>query len=385
MARLLPRVLANIVHDSLEVRLESVYAFSGFAFALNPYNKAPQISRSLRYSLQTLIGNNSKKQGNTPYAASLLKIVEDAALKSKPTHFGQSPCWALTLVSSMIIILDYTLFFHPYCVKLCFSMLYNAANHKRPGIRALHSHLWKLLIWAFRRIPTLVNEEELGDVDVVDIRKRALKVLRQENKNDIGLAFVSSLLQQDTSLDVIDPWPDSVEDALGIVQDMLRSSDNDTRRNGVSIFRKLFTLNDEPIIPTHPSRQLLCRKLFDGSLLNVNVNSLSGVAHSFPIFMPESVRQLTNEEVYDNWSSAVSVWVSIALVSLQQSELELSVCCFLLLKQPLLSTLTGSYTFYVDLAARDIRSTMRWPYSYIKSIRIIKQHSNDRPTAARCF
>lgn len=351
MAKLLSRVLANIVNDSLEVRLASVHALSGFAFALNPYNEPPQVSLSLRYALRTLIGNDSKKQGNTPYAASLSKVVENAVSKSKPTHFGQSPCWALTLVSSMIIILDYTLFFHPYCVKLCFSTLYHAANHKRSGVRALHSHVWKVLIWAFRRVPALVNKEELGDVDVVDIRKRALKVLRQESKNDIGLAFVSSLLQQDTSLDIVDSWPDSVQNALDIVQDMLRSSDNDTRRNGVSIFRKLFTSNDELVVPTHQSRQLLCRKLFDGSLLNVNVNGLSDVVHSFPTTMPESVRQLTNEEVYDNWSSAVSAWVAIALVSLQPSELELSVCRFLLLKQSVLTTSTGSYTFYVDIPA----------------------------------
>lgn len=332
MTKLLPRVLKYIIDDSLDVRLEAVYALSGFAFALHSWNQTPEVSRSLRRAVQTLIGNDSKKPENAPYATLLLKVVEDAASKSKPTHFAQSPCWALTLISSMIIILDYTIFFRPYCVKLCFSTLYQAANHKRPGIRALHSHIWKLLIWAYLRIPASVDKEELRDVDVVDIRKRALKVLRQETKNDIRLAFVASLLQSTTSLDVIDSWSESVESALDIVQDMLRSSDSDTRHNGVLVFSRLFAQNGEVVDLERKTRHLFCRKLFDGSLLNVNVNSLHDVVRSFPTFTPESVRCLTNEEVYDNWKSAVSTWVAITLISLRQPEPELSVSYPFLLK-----------------------------------------------------
>jgi hypothetical protein len=333
------------------VRLESVYALSGFAFALISCNQTPEVPRSLRRAFQKLISNDFKKQENMSYATLLPKVVEDACSKSKPTHFGHSPCWALTLISSMIIILDYTIFFRPFYVKLCFSTLYQAANHKRPGVRGLHSHVWKLLIWAYLRIPASVDKEELGDVDIADTRKRALKVLRQESKSDIRLAFVASLLQITPSLDVVDSRPESVESALDIVQDMLRSTDSDTRHNGVSVFSRLFVSNDEVVDLEHHTRHLLCRKLFDGSLLNININGLNDVVRSFPPFTLESVRCLTNEEVYDNWKSAVSTWVAITLVSLRQPELELSVSYPFLLKQCQLSILTGPCTFYVDLIA----------------------------------
>lgn len=351
MAILLPHVLAHVIDRSLDVRLESVYALSGFTFALNSCNQTPEVSRSLRRAVQRLISNDFKKQENMSYAKLLPKIVEDAGSKSKPTHFGQSPCWALTLISSIIIILDYTIFFRPYYVKLCFSTLYQAANHKHPGVRGLHSHVWKLLIWAYLRIPASVDKEELGDVDIADTRKRALKVLRQESKGDIRLAFVASLLQSAPSLDVVNSWPESVEGALDIVQEMLRSSDSDTRRNAVTVFSRLFVLNDEVIDLEHHTRHLLCRKLFDGSLLNININGLNDVVRSFPTFTPDSVRCLTNEEVYDNWKSAVSTWVAITLVSLRQPELELSVSHPSPLKQCQLSILTGRRTLYVDLIA----------------------------------
>lgn len=331
MEILLPRVLKHVIDGSLDVRLESVYAVSGFAFALHSCNQTPEASRSLRRAVQKLISNDFKKQENMSYATLLPKVVEDACSKSKPTHLGQSPCWALTLISSMIIILDYTIFFRPFYVKLCFSTLYQAANHKRPGVRGLHSHVWKLLIWAYLRIPASVDQEELGDVDIADTRKRALKVLRQESKSDIRLAFVASLLQSTSPLDVVDSWPESVESALDIIQDMLRCTDSETRRNGVSVFSRLFVSNDEVVDLKHRTRHLLCRKLFDGSLLNTNISGLNVVVHSFPPFTPESVRCLTNEEVYDNWKSAVSTWVAITLVSLRQPELELSVSCPFLL------------------------------------------------------
>ncbi|KAF8628189.1 hypothetical protein AX15_004051 [Amanita polypyramis BW_CC] len=324
LANLLPFVLDCIVDGSPEVRLQSAYALGGLAYAVTLTNRTPELCRSVHHVVQTFINNHQKKRKYMQQGISLLKIVEDAVTIIRPTNSGQTPCWALTVISSIIVLLDCTLFFHPHCVKLCFSVLSQAAHHKRSAVRALHCHIWKLLIWAYLRIPSSVENDKVRKIDVSDIKKRAFKVVAQETKDDIGVAFVASLLREGRTLKVTDLLAEDIENALRIARDMLRSSDSNTRRNGVSLFGRLFKSNEEDATSEQPKDQLLCQSLFDGSLLNVDINTLGGVVSSFRTFVPESVRQLTNGEIYDNWKSVVSVWVAAAQVSLREPESDLS-------------------------------------------------------------
>ncbi|KAK2465736.1 hypothetical protein APHAL10511_002280 [Amanita phalloides] len=326
LVTLLPFVLEHIVSDSLDLRLSSVYALSGFAFAVNACKEPCETCGSIRQTTQAFVERHFEKPGNILDAASLPNIVQVAASNRNPTHLGQGPGWALTFVSSMIILWDYTIFFRPYCVKFCFSTLFQAAHHKRSIVRTLHSHVWKLLIWAYLRIPDAVDKGELGDVEVADIKRRSFKVLRQETKTDIATAFVASLLQDGRTLTVVHPLDESLENALGIVRDMLRSLDSDTRRVGVSLFNRLLGSSYESNagLSEHHINGLRCQMLFDGTLLDGDLKRQSGVVQSIPNITPELVRQLTNEEIYESWKPIVSVWAAAALVSLKESESALS-------------------------------------------------------------
>ncbi|KAM6493968.1 hypothetical protein JOM56_010329 [Amanita muscaria] len=315
---LLSDVLSHTLSEPLDVRLVSVYALSGYASAMK-HSGATETGRSVRRAVKVFVEDQHKKRKDEPNGNSLGKIIEDSMSSSKPC-----PCWALTLISSLIIIFDCTLFFHPHFVKLVFSTLLQTTHHNRSAVRALHPHIWKLLIWAYLRIPTSVDKEEFGNVDALDIKERTFKVVAQDINYDIGIAFVSCLLQDDRTLDGIYVLPDQVENALAIVRDMMCSPDDAVRQSALALFRKLYGLTEEDYAPTRAKEQLCYEKLFDGSLLSVNITALGDLVRSIPSFTLENTRQLTNEEIYNHWRSIVSVWVAAVKVSIQGSDSQLS-------------------------------------------------------------
>ncbi|KAF8636204.1 hypothetical protein AX17_003691 [Amanita inopinata Kibby_2008] len=331
LSDLLSIILNHLVNDSADIRLQAVYALSGFAFALRASDGAfKEALQSICSTIRTFIDCQYDKSSNGPQGALLPDIIVDAMSSKMLTRAGHGPCYALVLVSSLIVLLGHAAFFHAHCMKLIFTTLSLAVHHKRSSIRGLHVHVWKTLIWAYVRISTTEDDGDIDNVSLSDIKERAFRVVAQESRNDIGVALVMSLLGDSQTIVHVGASTDPIGNAYKVVKNMLSSPDPKIRQTGFSLFERVLNGTGKsmemgiPLARRSQGNWLLSQILFDGSLLNVNVDALHVIIPSIPPISVDMVRQLNSQEICDNWGASMDLWLAAAQIMLAKSEFQFS-------------------------------------------------------------
>ena len=297
--------------DDLDVRLAAVHALSGFAHCkhnLIDTSLTTPVFYQTAAAIHTYLTQEHSKT-LTP-DNSLPLVVKSAIFDDSRFWKKKGPSFAISLVSALVILLDYQIFTSPRSLKLVFFVIQATAGSLWKRV-AVHSELWKMLLWSFSRIPS--NDEDLkysmpNGQDIEgwnDTRERAYRVLKQEVRDGIGVAFVAVLLHSQTD------GRREIGKALEIIEDMLKCDGLSERADAVLLLERLVNDIGAPLHDSGGERKLYVRfseELINGSLVYKTFRDLSiqpTVTHI------GHIQPLSEAEALSFWDQLSEMWSSI--------------------------------------------------------------------------
>ena len=258
-----------------------------------------------------------------PTSCRKLPPLLDAAVSSKNFgNIGENSPWALTIVSSFVILLGPSLFSHQGPLKLVMNIAQKALRH-RPG-RDLNPHVWRTFIWSMTEL--YIQRISAGEEDM-EIVQRCVLILKQALHGGLGAALITSLVDA-TPSDFLNKsalgW--AIHSVSDIIHDMLSSKYQDIRDEACRILGCLMR-GTEPTSNTlrencRTADSLLSRFLFDGSLLRADCLQIEEMARSTSMFSP---RCLSQEEILAHWHQILSCFVLVIRNSFKGGEACLAV------------------------------------------------------------
>ncbi len=308
--------MAQLNADVLDVRLEAVFTLSAFAFskfsssstsAFPCYEIAEKIIKYVE-------GQSLQYKALPP--DNLLPAIVKSAFSDGDREFWQRKglFFGISLASAISVLLDYRIFTSPRSLKLVFLVLALVAGRKwRNGVA--HTEMWKILIWAFSRIPT--SEQDLEDKMAQeqgldgwsDTREKAYRLLKQEVKNGLGVSLVKVLLRcvRHGKRDSRD-----VEKAIAIIEDLLVQGEDDSKRDAVLMLDRLMSDIGAPLLSRTVKEVefeiIYSKDLLDGALFGKHWREVTVRPTMAAV---EDIQPLCEEEVSAFWDQLSKCWVSI--------------------------------------------------------------------------
>jgi hypothetical protein len=336
LSELLPSILPHLLSPSFEDRLHVAHALGGFVLAKIATPSSSDIHGTISRHVGSFIDAQSSKFTSTRYGARLATLLTAALAVENPSHPGHGPSWALTVLASLTVLSDSSLFSHPRSLRLIFPPLAQAQTHNHRSVRSLVPHVWKCFIWDFLRMSPEECQGEATRSSHVDspinFEERAFLVVKQELRGGIGVALVNSLLEQSEALGHSAPrfGGDRTARALTVVKDMVCSEDKATHDQGLSLLTRLVGAIGSPCITipkqaTWNCNKILAQSLFDGTILNTRWKDLSAAVHTIHDCETDEVRQLSEQEIVQHWDALTSIWIKCVEESLQGTSFQLSV------------------------------------------------------------
>lgn len=238
----------------------------------------------------------------------------NAAITDDPAWRGKGPAFAIGVTSCIVVLLGHLFFSSPRSLKLVFSVLRLCAGHRRDNIRAIHPEMWRLLIWAFARIPiTFDPQERPGNQSLrQDTRGPAFCVVRQELKHGIGTGLIDVLRRANGAGKQRE---EDVARVLGVVADLVKSDHVPSRDAGSAILCRLIASIGSPSLDRkHEGERRdvrFSRALIDGQLLSKSTREIRLTATETDTLIPE-LPPLSEEEVNHHWTPLSDIWVFVA-------------------------------------------------------------------------
>lgn len=265
-------------------------------------------TRDISHHVRSFIDSQSSKHKSVQTKARLPDIIMSALTANNPSHLNEGPKWAISVISSMIILLDASLFSHPRSLKLILPSLAQTLVHQRHFIQSLQPSAWKLLVWAFSRIT--LESRVAGDDDppIPDTAEPAFLIVKQELGGGIGSALISALLG---SADNDDMYFKPVAKALGVIEEMVWGSCISKQNEGLStltcLLRSFGTSAKES--QKWDRNSILDRALVDGSILQAKWDRPQTAITTSGEFKFDGVRQLSEGEIVQHWDTLLAIWI----------------------------------------------------------------------------
>jgi hypothetical protein len=228
------------------------------------------------------------------------------------------PTWALTVLTSIIVLLDSSIFFRPRSIKFCLNLLAHAASHHHSDVVALHPHIWRILVWELSRIPT----ENFAESHVRQTnptkgpRSKVLKVIAQVLNEGIGIALVSVLLGSSDRESGSSADSDDIQRALKLVGTMVAGKDGANPDDGLLLLNRIVsaigTANHHTTVPAEEwaKNHLPAQAFLDGTILQCSLKKLGEVVQKVEAVSMGRVRQLSETEIVCHWDALAAIWVS---------------------------------------------------------------------------
>jgi hypothetical protein len=321
---LLPLVLGNLTSESVECRLQASHALGGFVLAkMDMLSSDDYPHKRVVRTLRSFVKEQCLKQ----HSLHLPGLIVDA-LSVVDSRKTKRPSWAMVVLASTIVLSDASIFFHPASLKFVIGSLRYASRHKVREICAVHTILWRTLIWAFSQLSrelAVRRRNDSGKRDVPgDIREKVFKTIAQESKGAIGIALVTMLLgprKVEASTDL--------SRALIVIKMMLSGGYADIQQGILLLNRTVGAIgsssttqtnNDEWHANIDPSRGL-----FDGTFTDITLDDLGKSVSSLGDVKIDRVRQISEKELSDHWDDLIAIWIEGVEKFLQDPSLALSV------------------------------------------------------------
>ena len=304
-------ILNQLNTVDLDVRLEAIVGLS--AFAIVKLCPAAFPHYEVAEAVQTYVTEEYSRHQTDQFTN--LPIIVKSALADNNREFWQrkGPGFAVSLASTFLVLLDYHIFISPPALKLVFSAITETASRRWTHVNA-HTELWKILLWAFSRLPRKEKdlEDTMGRMESLnrwkDTRERAFRVVKQELKNGLGAALVGALLC--CTPDGVRETGD-VEKAVEVLEDMLVVEDEDMKRDVILLLERLLCGiggQSQDKKEWKDATVEFSRDIVDGSLIGKTLRELTVQPTKFPL---EGIRPLSEAEAFVVWDRLSAIWVSI--------------------------------------------------------------------------
>jgi hypothetical protein len=309
-------IMAQLNADVLDVRLEAVVTLSAFAFSkFSPSSTSAFPCYEIAERVIKYVEEQSLRYKALP-PDNLLPAIVKSAFSDGDRQFWQRKglFFGIFLASAISVLLDYRIFTSPRSLKLVFLVLAQVAGSKRRNDVA-HTEMWKILIWAFSRIPTSEQHledrmaQEQGLEGWSNTREKAYRLLKQEVKNGLGVSLAKVLLRcvRHGRRDSRD-----VEKAIAMIEDLLVQGEDGSKRDAVLLLDRLMSGIGAPPL-SRAAKEVEFETIFSKDLLD---GALTG-KHSREVTVRptvvavEDIHPLCEEEVSAFWDQLSKCWASI--------------------------------------------------------------------------
>ena len=329
---LLDPLLAFLTTESLELRLHASLALCGFAIAKLKSEDGSSYPRTATTATACEYIDRETKRSKTLDPNKRLPNILKSALAGEEFWGDYGPSFSLTVVASFIILIDRFIWKTPRALKLLVNAIALFAGHRKSNIRKAHPEFWRMLIWAFSRLPAGTqppNSQESGDTDALrSVRESAYSFLLQERKHGLLTSVVGSLLRPCNG--EVRSHAD-VKKAVGNVLDLIISDDVSSRDDGMQLLGRM--LGDMGRLPhrhgdgdgegdQQPTISFSW-SLIDGSAANTIAKDIRVLPFKLDF---QQIPPLTEEEIVAHWDELFGLWTAAARGYLQrESEHEVAV------------------------------------------------------------
>ena len=359
-------ILQYLIDDgSSDVRDAASQVLCALAQGTVSGNTPTTVRRSQSKEIVAFINANTTRTSKIPNDPAaklgpLAQRIHDALdnVDFETTQGSNTPSWALIVISSLIVLSDASFFLHSRCLKLVIPVLSKVSAWKGgKGVQELHPVVWKCIVWAFARLREADRLAKTGEGQplekAVDL-KSVYSFSRQDLRSDIGVALVATLLWTpdlgNTSIDSTKRDPnetskdremenaEDVENALGIVKDMLKHPDRHVREFGRKILVRMLSGIGASTPVEGPDASVLIAKdwynaflapqLFDNSILLSSQANLLALVNQIGGVEVGVVSRLSENEVSQHWDEILGMWVGLVSRLGPERKMNLPVCLF---------------------------------------------------------
>ncbi|KAG5650105.1 hypothetical protein H0H81_000746 [Sphagnurus paluster] len=310
----LPTILSNLIAEDAGCRIQAANALSGITLAKLHMLRSSQFphestSKDIHIFLKNQIPHVEYSQGELR----LPILIAQGFSSSK----RKDSIWAVVVIACLIVLSDHHLFLRK-TLRFCFTSFKPAFNHRRREIRALHTPIWRCLLWSFSRVPfdhTWLQPEDPNISDEnIGIRGRAFRTLKEDLSYGKGVSLVEILLVSSGVDDRVDASGANVARALLVVKSMILGEALSSSRDGLLVLHRLVsaigtpnqgsTQSDDYSGCVHPSPDL-----FNGTLLDATSEAFKGSVRAIAEVKIDCIRQLSEQEIVEHWDILAESWI----------------------------------------------------------------------------
>lgn len=313
---LLDPLLVYLTAKSLDLRIHASLALCGFAIAKLKSEDGSSYPRTNTTAIACEYIDRETKRSKTLDPNKRLPTILKSALAGEEFWANYGPSFSLTVVASFIVLIDRFIWKTPRSLKLLVNTIALFAGHRRSNIRKAHPELWRMLIWAFSRLPAGTqppNSQESGDADSLrSVRENAYSFLLQERKHGLLAGVVGSLLAPCNG--ELRSHAD-VKKAVGHVLDLITSDDVPSRDDGIKLLgRMLVDIGRPPHSRGEGEGDQPPTISFSWSLVDgFAANTIAKDVRVLPFKLDfQQIPPLTEEEIVAHWDELSALWTAAA-------------------------------------------------------------------------
>lgn len=326
-------ILSLLVSETPLLRLRAAYAVAGYAHAvvtsgsIHPPDAVreddfEQVRGSIRRRTARFIKTQSEEEKRRSGTSPSLKKLLQAEIPPTPdVEPGHQAGWAYSVLGCLTILTGSAMFLDKDCMLLIAEVLpVTGLDHLWVPTRALHSFVWRCLVWNFVWTPYMSRSKLVPRTDNWRAEKRQhfTDNIKQAQAPGVGAALVSALLYKDEkpfgpALTTSLPRDTDVVRSIGIVKGLVSIPGTTLFTEGVSILNRLMsgvgydTTRREPTPWT--AEALVPLDLLDGVLIEIDRKHMLRLMKSHSTFQYNAIRALSDTEVEAHWEELLNVWL----------------------------------------------------------------------------
>ncbi|KIJ38991.1 hypothetical protein M422DRAFT_32865 [Sphaerobolus stellatus SS14] len=299
-AEILPSVFANLTSQNATLRVEAAHALLSFSRAIiHTETRPPAVLQSLSQATVTYMAAQHEGRKSPEHLSPIGKAVKICFESETPGHAYQSPMWALSVITSLIVLSGADTLTQNRIIKFIMDHLQTALSFKRTTVRAAGGLVWRVLLWACLQLDKSDQSDEK--------KESGWKVVRQVVDGGIGISLVAALLgvEQIRSR--------RISQALQVINAMIKKGSK-TCEEGVNVLAQILSGVGQSLEKDDTKRweehTLLAEPLLDGTFLRSEINNLpthvkSGLNKSAAIL---DILPLHEDEVIQYWDVLFVIW-----------------------------------------------------------------------------
>lgn len=270
------------------------------------------MSEAVSDFLTTPPSTPSKSPSKDPVIIRTLRATIQA---TDPQQAAQGPVWALTVLSSLIVLLGPRMYTDPKVAKTINALLTLTMKHKKTSVKALGCILWRCITWVWFRPPFEGDDAVPEDVDGEENKpkEKYWRLVKSVVDVGAGVGTIAALLRDDLALEDDDTI---LRRVMEVMNGMIKKGGHSGGEvmDVLKIFLSLDSDGESSHCESWNHSKLLPNGLFDAlpGLLTAEYKTLVTVVRKLAGECPhtEDVRPLTREEVAKDWvfDELVNIW-----------------------------------------------------------------------------